>query len=83
LRRAELGDGKKGQRPFEGRLAGVGYVEGGGEMRLGVHEVAACGLDLTQETVGRQADQRLIGSAGQRQRLACARSGTFAVARCR
>src|SRR5918995_1491321 len=63
LRRVELGDGKKRQRPFEWRLAGVGQVESGRQVSLGVNEIAEHGLDLAKETMGSKTDQRLIRCA--------------------
>ena len=49
----------------------VGQVESGRQVSLGVNEIAEPGLDLAKETMGSQADQRLIRCAGERQRFRC------------
>ena len=81
LRRVELGDGKKRQRPFEGHLAYVGQVESGGQMGLGVQEITGRGLDLTKEPVGGQANQWLIRFTGERQGFGCTCSRAVAIVR--
>src|SRR5215204_5450325 len=81
LRRVKLGESKKGQCSFEGRLACIGQVESGGQIALGVREIAGRGLDLTKEPVGGQANQWLIGYTGERQGCGCTCSRAVAIVR--
>src|SRR5215204_1629637 len=81
LRRVKLGESKKGQCSFEGRLACVGQVESGGQMALGVQEIAGRGLDLTKEPVGGKANQWLVRCTGEHQGFGCTCSRAVAIVR--